>query len=356
MSKNNGLILRGDTWHMRFSIKGVKVAETTHTSNKRDAEMILAKRKAELIQDVVLDNKRIVNFHDALDQYVNTRATESSKRNAKYSMVLFKTIPNKAMKLVDRQEIHGVIEKQKAGGAKPSTVAIRIRYWNAFVNWCVAEKYHNCGKIANLKDISGKTRWLTAEEQRKLLAALDPSKPYISPTPFKTQCKQDNYDLVIVLLDTGVRFMEAASMTWNQVDMDRGYVYVDRLKNGINTTLTMTTRLKEVLTRRRAYHDHLIFPTKDGKNKSANWMNAAVKRAGLSTAQGNITPHVCRHTYAATMIQNGVSLTEVQHLLGHKNIAMTQRYAHFIKQDAANKAADILNTINAKVIPESVSV
>ena len=46
------------------------------------------------------------------------------------------------------------------------------------------------------------------------------------------------------------------------------------------------------------------------------------------------------------MIQNGVQLNQVQHLLGHKNIAMTNRYAHFIKQDVADKAAEILNAIN----------
>lgn len=348
MSKNNGLILRGATWHMRFTVKGHHVAESTHTSVKRDAEMILAKRKAELIQDVVLDNKKIVHFHAAIDQYVATRNTVSSKRNAKYSLKPFKNnIPDKLMKLVERHEIRLVLEMQKTAGAALSTVAIRIRYWNAFVNWCIEEKYHNCGKIENLKDIGGKTRWLTKEEQVKLLDALDPTKPYVSPTPFKTQCKQDNYDFVILLLDTGVRFTEGASMYWNQIDFERGHVYVDRLKDGHNTTLTMTNRLRTVLLRRKSIDPHLIFPTKHGRNKSASWMNAAVKRAGLNTANGNITPHTCRHTYAATMIQNGISLTALQHLLGHKNIQMTLRYAHLLKLVVADDAANILNRINA---------
>ena len=38
--------------------------------------------------------------------------------------------------------------------------------------------------------------------------------------------------------------------------------------------------------------------------------------------------HDLRHTFATRLVQNGVDLYKVQKLLGHKNIAMTQRYAH----------------------------
>jgi integrase len=38
--------------------------------------------------------------------------------------------------------------------------------------------------------------------------------------------------------------------------------------------------------------------------------------------------HDLRHTFATRLVQNGVDLYKVQKLLGHKNIAMTERYAH----------------------------
>jgi integrase len=40
------------------------------------------------------------------------------------------------------------------------------------------------------------------------------------------------------------------------------------------------------------------------------------------------TFHTLRHTAAAWMVQDGVSLYEVQHVLGHSTPMMTQRYAH----------------------------
>ncbi|MCQ8774850.1 tyrosine-type recombinase/integrase, partial [Streptomyces telluris] len=38
-------------------------------------------------------------------------------------------------------------------------------------------------------------------------------------------------------------------------------------------------------------------------------------------------PHSMRHTCASWLVQKGVSLYEVQHLLGHESFQTTQRYA-----------------------------
>ncbi len=47
-------------------------------------------------------------------------------------------------------------------------------------------------------------------------------------------------------------------------------------------------------------------------------------------------PHSMRHTCASWLVQKGVSLYEVQHLLGHESFQTTQRYAHL--QPDAHKA------------------
>jgi site-specific recombinase XerD len=54
--------------------------------------------------------------------------------------------------------------------------------------------------------------------------------------------------------------------------------------------------------------------------------------------------HDLRHTYASLLINKGVSLYEVQTLLGHSSVQMTQRYAH-LQPDLLHQRAEIVGGI-----------
>jgi integrase len=52
--------------------------------------------------------------------------------------------------------------------------------------------------------------------------------------------------------------------------------------------------------------------------------------------------HDLRHTFASVLINKGVSIYEVQRLLGHSSVQMTQRYAHL----APNTLADCAEIVS----------
>ena len=63
-----------------------------------------------------------------------------------------------------------------------------------------------------------------------------------------------------------------------------------------------------------------------GKRRAQDLVKAVANRAGISK---EVTPHVLRHTFAATALQKGISLATVQKILGHDRLQTTAIYLNF---------------------------
>jgi len=59
---------------------------------------------------------------------------------------------------------------------------------------------------------------------------------------------------------------------------------------------------------------------------------SACKKAGIS----DFRFHDLRHTYASHLAMRGVHIRALQELLGHKTLAMTQRYSHLAPEQLQN--------------------
>lgn len=59
---------------------------------------------------------------------------------------------------------------------------------------------------------------------------------------------------------------------------------------------------------------------------------------GVQENGGNITPHVCRHTYCSNMAKSGMNPKTLQYLMGHSDISVTlNTYTHLGLEDAAEE-------------------
>lgn len=65
-----------------------------------------------------------------------------------------------------------------------------------------------------------------------------------------------------------------------------------------------------------------------------NTVKTAARRAGL---RSSIRPHMFRHACATNWLRSGLSVREVQYLLGHSNLQTTQRYLHVHEPEIAAK-------------------
>ena len=191
---------------------------------------------------------------------------------------------------------------------------------------------------------------------RRLLCELDPTRearglpPYEHRSTTLKAMMQDAFDLVVILPDTGARYGEITGLHWTQIDLPHRSIRLWRSKVQNESILFMTDRVFDVVTRRsRATNAEFVFTNRAGgqRTHSAGSIRKALTRAGLS----DCTIHTLRHTHATRLIQNGMNIYEVKHMLGHSDIRTTVRYAHLESTDVSGRARDVMNRLNSVTTP-----
>jgi len=87
----------------------------------------------------------------------------------------------------------------------------------------------------------------------------------------------------------------------------------------------------------RNKNSNLVFPSKRKVGERILDLKKGFKKAVQLASLPKIRFHDLRHTFATRLVQAGVDIITVQHLLGHARISMTARYAH--SPDTARMAA-----------------
>lgn len=122
--------------------------------------------------------------------------------------------------------------------------------------------------------------------------------------------------VVKVCLATGARWSEAEKLKRSQIAA--GKITFTKTKGKRNRTIPLDPEFAAEL------------PKKNGNLFSPCYyaFRSALERAGIELPAGQLT-HVLRHTFASHFMMNGGNILVLQKILGHTDIKMTMRYAHF---------------------------
>jgi integrase len=89
---------------------------------------------------------------------------------------------------------------------------------------------------------------------------------------------------------------------------------------------------------------NLVFPSNRKVGVRLLDLKKGFKKAVRLAKMPKIRFHDLRHTFTKRLVQAGVDIITVQHLLGHAKISMTARYAHppdYAKVAAVNRLGNI---------------
>lgn len=341
---------RNGIWHWRKVIQGHTFARSTKTGDKKLAMQIAARWEVEAVQDILVRGTRPVLLHSVIKAFLDARKGTGGHANAQVHLRHFLALPNIRMGDLTLAQLQGVIQKRRDAGASHNTLCVSVSYWNAVVRFAEEQKWATAVKLPRMYPEKTRLRYLSAEEEAALFAAIDPKAKYPGKCARTDKARQDNTDLLIGLLHTGARYREIARMTWAQVDLDGRKVRVHRQKGGVDSTLVMSDKLHSMFIRRKAAAvEQWVFPSKRRHNNNYAWLRTALERAGITDDAGRLTLHSARHAFASRMLTSGMSLVEVQGLLGHRNIQSTMVYSHVETGAVAEKAARVLDAMQGAV-------
>lgn len=167
-------------------------------------------------------------------------------------------------------------------------------------------------------------------------------------TVLRTDENRPICQVALFLLSTGARLMEAISAEWKNIDLQNRMwrIPAATAKSKRVKSIPLNDAAISVLSQleTEGKFQHVFINVKTGKpfvNVHKVWERLR-NDAGLP----NLRLHDLRHAHATLLINAGRSLYEVQHILGHSDPKVTQRYAHLSTkslQEASNCASIIIN-------------
>lgn len=327
---------------------------STKTTDKKIADALEAKWKNEVVKSEYLGNRERITLTDCL-----ARCLETKRNLASYSRIkdfgkmvkqFFSSDP--FVDAINNKDVYRFKHLMNEKGYAPATSRHLMNFFRQSIE--NAEKMgYQTPKIEYPKITVKPTRlrYLSLDEEKQLLESLDPYRPirsqpsYSNRKPEFNYSQHQHYDFIVMLLDTGARFSEIATIEWAAIDLENKTIRLWRPKVRNESILYMTDRLYQILKRRseEKLSEYVFTDSNNGPMKYIPRMWSRIfKRSGLI----DVTPHTLRHTLASRLVQSGLSIYEVKEILGHSDIQTTMRYSHLERVDAMKKAKDVLNALN----------
>lgn len=135
--------------------------------------------------------------------------------------------------------------------------------------------------------------------------------------------------LILIAYRHALRVSELVDLRWEQFDLNRGKMHVNRLKNGDPSVHFLEgEEIRALRKLRRDYPSNsFVFLSERQGPLSINAVHKIVARAGeVAGLEISVHPHILRHAKGFELASKGNDTRAIQAYLGHKNIQHTVRY------------------------------
>jgi integrase len=249
------------------------------------------------------------------------------------------------------------IERIKRNMLKAGRSARTVQY-----TFAVIRQIYNYARHRNIFNGESPTKGVNVPKfDNKRMRFLSPAEADSLLTEIKKK-SLTTYRISLLSLYSGMRLGEICQLTWSCIDIPNRQITIFDPKNSKTRVAFMADAVCSMFSEMTTIElDELVFPSK-AKNKIifiSKTFNRAVDElklnAGITDRRMKVVFHTLRHSCASQLAMSGADLPTIQAVLGHKSLAMTERYSHLSNQHIKNAIDRLQEALNpekaAKVIP-----
>lgn len=274
---------RGKIWHIRGTVAGQRIRESTGLSDKTQADIKRLRIEAEALDRHTFGREAKLTFAEAALPYL-----ESGGEGRFLGPILQHFGSQTLLNEVDNAAVNRCA-KALYPTAAPSTINRQvITPISAVINMAADDGKCPPRRLRRRKAPQGRIRWMTPAEADALITA----------APGRTAAQ------VAFLLGTGCRTGEMLKLDVADLDLEGQEVFIAETKNNRARRVLFPLRTKRILAALGLPDLGPAFLTPKGQRyvvrsngggQIADSFNQARVAAGISP---DVTPHVCRHTWA----------------------------------------------------------
>jgi site-specific recombinase XerD len=241
---------------------------------------------------------------------------------------------------VDRTHLRRYVAFMTTRRFAKRTVARKVAALRRYFGWLRRTGALAADPSVSLRAPSGEGRLPRVLSGAELDALLDGPSPEDEPD---WQRRRD--DAVLELLyGSGLRVSEVCGLDLDQLDLDRGTAVVWG-KGAKQRQVPLSQPAVEALSRWLQIRPEVVLPDAGpalfGNHRGHRLGTRDVRRIIDRRAVSPTHPHALRHSCATHLLDGGADLRVVQELLGHADVATTQRYTHVSNERLRSVYAEV---------------
>ena len=269
----------------------------------------------------------ILDFLEYL--YVIKKHSENTINSYRIDLLDFLNYTNEDILNIDKDIVSGYMQYLYDNNISKSTISRKLSSLRSFYNYLIKNGVVDKNYFSSIKNPKKDS------SLPKLVKEIDIDKMFLVPDT-RNPIGQRNLLIIRMLYATGVRVSELVNICIKDIDFNERTIRIlgkgseERIViYGNNAEEALELYLNSGRYKLSNGNNDYLFLNKDGNKLSDRYVRKIIDdiiiKASISM---HVSPHMLRHTFATSMLNNGADLVNVKELLGHESLSTTSIYTH----------------------------